>query len=373
LLTGVVAPTITTRAEEPDARILALLEPIRARYHLPALAGAIVTADGVVAVGAVGERRAGQGPPVTIEDKFHLGSCTKAMTATLLATFVEEGRLAWDTPLAEALPELAGEMHPEYRGVTVEQLLAHRAGLSGETAAPGMSLNAMRASRTPLPQQRLAYARAVLAEPPAVRPGTEMRYANRGYILAGVIAERLGGASWEQLMADRIFGPLGMTSAGTGWMASDGQADQPWPHRKGLLGRTVAVPPGPGADNPLVIGPAGTVHASLADWGRFVACHLRAGRGEPALLKPETFARLHHQPEVGDYAFGWGFAERAWGGGTVLSHAGSNTMNYCVVWMAPHRGYAVLAATNQGGDDAAQACDDVSAALIGLHRESGGR
>ena len=351
---------------QQDEALAALLEPIRLRHDLPALAGAIVTAEGPVAVAAVGDRRYGQGPPVSVDDKFHIGSDTKAMTATLLATYVEEGTLDWETTLAEALPELADGMHPAYRSATIEQLLAHRAGLSGETSAPGMSLNDMRAqaAKMPMPELRLRYLRLILAEPPAVPPGSAFVYSNRNYIVAGAIAERLGQTSWEELMTRRVFLPLDMKTAGFGWMASPGQTDQPWPHV--VRGnRHLPIPPGPGADNPLLLGPAGTVHCSMADWGKFVACHLRDGRGEPALLKPDTFDRLHTKPAEGEYAFGWGFLERGWGDGTVLSHAGSNTMNYAVVWMAPNRDFAVLVATNQGGNVAAQACDEVSGALIG--------
>ncbi|WP_169976897.1 serine hydrolase domain-containing protein [Tautonia rosea] len=380
-LTGLVLtlflrlPLSVEGREEPDRieakaeALAALLEPIREQHGLPALAGAIVTPEGPVAVGAVGLRRSGNGPPVTINDRFHLGSCTKAMTATLLATFVEEGVISWQTTLAEALPEFARVMHPDYRSATIEQVLAHRAGFSGETAAPGLSLGAMRASRASLTRQRTDYLRRVLAEAPSSRPGTTYEYSNRGYIVAGAIAERLGRAPWEVLMRRRLFEPLGMSSSGFGPMASPGQVDQPWPHVV-QNGRTVPIAPGPGADNPLLLGPAGTVHASLGDWARFVACHLRAGEEGPALLTPQTFATLHAKPAEGNYAFGWGFHERSWGDGTVLNHAGSNTMNYAVVWMAPNRRFAVLAATNQAGDAGPKACDEVSSALIELYRST---
>jgi CubicO group peptidase (beta-lactamase class C family) len=375
-LAFLVLPTLagTTFANPPDdpaptpEQVAALLEPIRARHKLPALAGAIVGPDGAVVVAAVGHRVAGSPEEVTPEDKFHLGSDTKAMTATLLATFVEEGKLSWETTLADALPDLAERMHPDLRKVTIAQLLAHRAGLSGETSAPGLSLGAMRALEGPLPPHRLDYAARVLSERPAYPPGSKFEYANRGYIVAGVIAERLGESSWEDLMRSRIFEPLKMTTAGFGAMASPGQHDQPWPHAS-MFGVPVPIAPGPLADNPALIGPAGTAHMSLGDWSKFVACHLRAGRGEIALLKPETFATLHAKPDEGEYAYGWVFVERGWAGGTALTHAGSNTLNFCVVWMAPERNFAVLAATNYGGEGAPKACDEVSAALIKLHGE----
>ena len=71
------------------------------------------------------------------------------------------------------------------------------------------------------------------------------------------------------------------------------------------------------------------------------------------------------------YAYGWGSANRPWGGGRVLTHSGSNTMWYCTIWLAPERGFGVLAVTNLGGDAAAQACDKTCAALIGAWQGRG--
>ncbi|QDV35728.1 serine hydrolase domain-containing protein [Tautonia plasticadhaerens] len=368
-------PRLAHREDHPagSPEVVALLEPIRARHELPALASAIMTIEGAVKVGAVGVRIVGREDPVTIEDRFHLGSCTKAMTATLLATFVEEGRLSWETTLAEALPDLEQGMHPDYRGATIQQILAHRAGFPGETVAPGLSLDAMRNLGDSMPRQRTMYLGRILAERPASPPGSEFRYSNRNYIVAGAIAERLGDASWEDLMRARLFEPLGMRTTGFGPSATRGRADQPWPHVLDLFGRSSPIPPGPGADNPALIGPAGTVHASLGDWGRFLACHLRSGKGEGGspILRAESFARLHEKPDEGDYGFGWHFAEREWAGGTALTHAGSNTMNHAVVWFAPRRDFAVVAATNQGGEAASRACDEACSAMIDLHGRGG--
>jgi hypothetical protein len=61
--------------------------------------------------------------------------------------------------------------------------------------------------------------------------------------------------------------------------------------------------------------------------------------------------------------------KRDWGGGTVLNHAGDNTMNHANVWIAPQRDFAVLVCINQGGEAASKASDEAAAALIRL-RES---
>lgn len=340
-----------------------LLEPIRRRYDLPALAAAVIRGGEPAGIGAVGVRKAGDPIPVRAEDAFHLGSDTKAMTATLLARLIERGKLTWDTSLAQGLPDLAGEMDPAWRPVTLLQLLENRGGFPNETAPPGKTLVDLHQLPGTRREQRTAYLRMILKQKPKAKPGAEFIYSNAGYTAAGAIAERAEGTEWEALMRREIFQPLGMTTAGFGAPGRPDRVDQPWGHlfRSGIR---VPVPPGPLSDNPPLIGPAGTVHCSVGDWAKFVAAHVRGARGDGGLLKAATFRKLHTPAFGGDYACGWLTAERAWGGGTVLTHAGSNTLSYCVAWLAPRRDFAVLACTNQGNDAAARACDDTAAALI---------
>ena len=119
------------------------------------------------------------------------------------------------------------------------------------------------------------------------------------------------------------------------------------------------------ADNPPAIGPAGTVNCTLADYARYAAMHLLGERTGTVFLRKEGFRKLHTPPEGGEYAMGWISARRDWAHGTVLNHAGSNTMFYFVVWLAPARDAVFIAATNCGGDTAAKATDDAIGALIG--------
>jgi hypothetical protein len=124
------------------------------------------------------------------------------------------------------------------------------------------------------------------------------------------------------------------------------------------------MPVGPIADNPPGWGPAGTVHASLASWGRFVAAHLAGARGEGTFLQPATWQLLHAAPDGQDYAFGWVRLQRDWAGGTALFHNGSNTLWYCCAWLSPAKGFAVLATCNAGPPRAEKACDAVATVLV---------
>ena len=339
-----------------------ILNPIRQKYDLPALAAAVVTSKGLVAVGAVGVRKYGTNTPVTINDEFHLGSDTKAMTATLLATLVEQGKLSWTTTIEQVFPELAGKMNPAYRKVTLEQLLAHRAGLSDESWVHGKTFLDMHHLPGTPREQRAVYVSMILTERPDSEPGTKFLYSNRSYAIAGAMAERVADEPWEDLMRHRIFQPLGMDTCGFGAMGTPGEIDQPWQHKRVADEAHYAIEPDPLADNPPVIGPGGTVHCSIGDWGKFVTAHLLGEKGKPGILKPETFKRLHTPPFGGEYGYGWFLATRDWAGGPALNHTGTNLQNYSVVWMAPRKDFAVLVATNQG--DTFDACDATAWALI---------
>ena len=315
-----------------------MLTRLRQQAELPALAAAVMKGGVVIASGANGVRKVGETTPVTILDKFHLGSCTKAMTATLAAILVEQGRMRWEHSLAQVFPERAAKMHSSFRGVTLDMLLTHRSGAAHDGTDYG-SPNARMISR------RLAYLDSVVNQPPAREPGA-YGYSNAGYIIAGAMLERVTGQVWEELMRQRLFQPLGMTSAGFGPPSKTNQTDQPWGH----VWKDNRFEPRYG-DNPAPLGPAGTVHCALIDYLKFANLHVSSGERGPRLLTPASFAKLHRPPAGQDYAFGWIVVKRDWAKGLAFNHAGSNTMNYFVVWMAPRIDLCLAVATNAADGD----------------------
>ena len=333
------------------------LEGIRKKHNLPALAAVVVKEGRICDRGAVGVRKLGDPTGVTTNDVFHIGSCTKSMTATLAAMLIEQHKLRWDSTIAEVLPELKGKIDKQYETVTVEQLLTHHGGVPGSPPAAAWK-RAWEQEGTPT-QQRREFIEAVLRQPAEAAPGTKMIYSNQGYAIVGAMLEKLIATPWETLITDRLFKPLHMDTAGFGAPGTLNGVDQPWGHTRKLF-RLAPVQ----EDNPPAIAPAGRVHCSLDDLARFVIFHLQhvpAG----GLLKAATLERLHTPPEGGDYACGWVVLKRGWAGGNALMHNGSNTMWYVVMWLAPARNFAVIAATNVAGSDAEEGCDDAASAMIG--------
>jgi CubicO group peptidase (beta-lactamase class C family) len=180
---------------------------------------------------------------------------------------------------------------------------------------------------------------AILARPPAQAPGTFV-YSNAGYMIAGAALEKTAGAPWEQLVRDELFAKLGMTSCGFGAPGSKDVVDQPRGHDAG----GAPIDPGLASDNPRGLGPAGTVHCSLEDYGKFLAVH---ATGEPALVEPETMQHLQTARSFG-YAGGWMVVTK--NARTLLMHSGSNTMWYVTAVVVPADKLAFVIATNKGSD-----------------------
>lgn len=359
---------VTVHAETPPPKdVSALLAPIIQKHDVPGMAVAVVQSGETVAVGVAGVRTRGKEDKIAAADRFHIGSDTKALTAMLCGILVDEGKLKWSQTLGETFPELKKSMHPQYQAVTLEQLLTNRGGAPGEIEKDALWGRLWQHKGTPTSARRLLVT-GVTSKPPEAPPGTKFIYSNAGFSIAGHMAEKVTGKSWEDLVRDKIFRPLGMTTAGFGAPGARAKNDQP----RGHQANGTPVEPGstaPPSDNPVAIGPAGIVHCSIGDWAKFIAANLPSAKTR--LVRPETLEKLH-TPAPGEpkYAMGWIIADnQPWAGGPALTHAGSNTMWYAVAWLAPRKDFAVVIACNQAND---KACNDAALALIADHLQEGG-
>ena len=299
-----------TAAEPRD--ISAELETLRAKYNLPACASAVIENGSITAIGATGLRRADRDVRVTTADVWHIGSCTKSMTATLIGVLVDAGKLRWDMPVADALPGLPCD--PGWRKVTLWHLVTQRSGIAPMSRGEWRTLDAGKG--TPR-EQRATFAKMILVRAPAEPPG-KFAYSNSGYGLLGAIIERAADRSYEDLLHAKIFAPLGLNTAGFGAPATPGKIDQPWGHYRD--GEQLS-PATPSPDNqfPPVLAPAACVHMSLADFARYAAW---ISTGEPRLVKAETFAHLQKPPDDSAYAGGLWTTELPGIGGEAVCHCG---------------------------------------------------
>lgn len=313
--------------------------------------------DGDIAFRAAGGCRRIDEPDrlVSVDDKVHLGSCTKAMTATLIGVLVDEGTLSWDQTIGQSLPSLAQHIDQRYLDVSLWHLLTHRAGMA--VANPMIfRLNGGFATH----ENRLEIAKAALKKmPDGLEPG-KFAYSNLGYIVAALIAEGKTGISWEDLIADKVFRPLKMTTAGFGPPKATQPATQPWGH---ISNGAKLVPIN--FDNAASMSPAGRVHCSIEDWARFIRLHLDRDCLHHTLLQPKTLKRLQ-TPFAGPgekYAAGWVTSTDP-NGVQRLWHNGSNTFWYCCVHAIPEDGLAVMVVTNAASPKSQTVVEDLASSVL---------
>jgi CubicO group peptidase (beta-lactamase class C family) len=260
---------------------------------------------------------------------------------------IESGKMKWTDTVGEIFPNAS--LHEDWKPVTLKQLLTDTAG------APKNFPRKVLRKRPPLgpecTQARQAAVLNVLADKPASPPGIEHEYSNVGYTIAAAMAEKVTGATWEDLVKQEVFEPLKLTESGFGPPTSaDETLEQPRGHRKILAGK---IPMEDDADNSAIMAPSGMIHMTLRDLCTYANEHLRGELGKGTLLSADTY-KLLHTPELDDYACGWVKEEPT----VKIPHAlywhnGSNTMWYALVVFIPETNMVIAVTSNDG--DIAQA------------------
>src|SRR5437867_8662107 len=215
---------------------LAGLDPYIAQaikdWRVPGLAIVVVKDDSVVFIKGYGVRELGKPDPVTVHTRFGVMSTTKAYTTMLLAMLADSGRVGWDDPVTKYIPGLELRDPWVTRELTVRDIVTHRVGFPD----PGYLWYGQTLGMDEI-VHRLRFV------PPATSFRSRYAYNNVAYAMAGQIAGRAGGATWQALMRSRIYQPLGMTEsyADAHEMQAAGVSDVSSPH--GIVGDTVRVLP----------------------------------------------------------------------------------------------------------------------------------
>jgi CubicO group peptidase (beta-lactamase class C family) len=334
----------------PDAALASSLDAYAARaredWEVPGLALAVVKDGRVLLARGYGVRDLERPEPVDEHTLFAIGSTTKAMTAALLAQLVAEGMLAWDDPVVRHLPGFQLRDPWATREVTVRDLLTHRAGLGNADLLWYGS-----------DRSRDEVLAAVPRIEPAYSPRSGFVYQNVMYAVAGELAARLAGRPWEELLAQRLFAPLGMERSAPTLAAAGDRDNVGAPHDRvdGTLRRIENEP----VDS---IAAAGAVWSSVADLSRWLRALLAEGQWEGRqvlaaetvadLLAPQTLIPRGSfgyptveltRPHWTTYGFGW--FQQDYQGLMVQYHTGSIDGMSALVGVVPDRelGVAVLA------------------------------
>ena len=353
----------------------ALLIRLREQHELPALAAVVVRADTTLDLAVTGLRRQGNPETVELADRFHLGSMGKAITATVIARLVEEGRLSWTTRPVDVFPELAKAIHPSYRDVTIEQLLRHQGGTPKYDSVAEIEGAKARAGSGSPRDQRRAFSVWLLQRRPHLAPGTRLEYSNAGYPVAAAMAEAAAGEAWESLVESRLARPLGISLMHG--LPARGDSPQPWGHKpkSAFFGmatyQNVVEPQAPGDGYALgvIFGASGDYSLSIADYAKFLQLHLAGLAGRDGLLKASSIRHLHAGP--GEYALGWGLGE--FEGAAAHGHTGATETFFSRVIILPERDVAIAVLTNTASVTASTATREAQMELLRIYGQPAAR
>ncbi|MFK7735230.1 MAG: serine hydrolase domain-containing protein [Pirellulaceae bacterium] len=365
-----------------------IVESSRAKVEAPALwAGVFKVQDHQIVesettIVCTGVRKFGDSHKVTKEDLVHLGSCTKAMTATLIAQAISQSKhdktpLKFESTLAETFLKIDSLASSKWATVTIQELLCHRSGAPAN--AKWFELQSQ------FPDDPVASRKALLEwlvkQPRPTRP--KYQYSNVGYALLGHVLEERMGKPWESIIQEQLFAKLDINSAGFGPVAGDGQVEQPWGHvtDQGLgaeIGRGLGELFGRKSetqwnsqqiDNAVPLGPAGRCHMRLGDWAKFVVLFASKTVDPRLNIDEQTWSKLldtKGQSPGMPYAGGWIVVGNTSDANFRLNHAGSNTTWYCIADVYPSRGEFTLVASNSYSDSITAECDNLLRKLVML-------
>jgi CubicO group peptidase (beta-lactamase class C family) len=336
-----------------DTRFDAQVDSVLAAWKVPGLALAVVHKGKVVHLKGYGYKDVAGRVPVTPATKFAIGSVTKSFVVTGLATQLAQGKVEWDKPVREYLPDFRMYDAAATERMTPRDLVTHRSGLPRHDLLWGPGLLA----RDEL-YQRLRF----------LEPTRDFRsywqYQNLMYMTAGYLSGRLNGSTWEQVVRDRIFTPLGMRTADLS--VADLQRSADFAYGYALTGNTpqdsvIKVP----YRNLDAVGPAGSINASVEEMAAYLAMHMAGGRHNGTEIIGARDAREMQAPqmvmpkapapptgewlELGDESYGMGLFINNYRGRKLVHHGGNIDGFSAELNFLPNDSIGVVVLTNLNG------------------------
>ena len=268
-------------------------DSIRKTYLIPELNYSVVSSDSILEIQSLGYKKIGSDRKSDIHDLFRIGSNTKAITGFIAALMVKQGKIAWNTRFFDLFPELKKNSNPAYSNLNLLDLLSFRTRLPRYTYTNKYPTEDQFTGNEQ--QQRYQFILWALKQKPVPITKDSMSYSNLGYVIAGLMLEKVSGKPYKELVAD-----LGKKLNIHFYFGQPNNIDtlQPWGHNEHLI------PEPPGQNNKLDwLLPAGNITLSLPDYARFIQLQLQGLAGKAALLSANEFKLLHYGRPV--FSLGW--------------------------------------------------------------------
>ena len=342
-LASLVHPVETFAADDASDKFRALLNVLRDRTRLPAVAAVIVNRNQILAQGVAGRKRIDRPEGVPPNAHWQLGSITKTFTATLAAILVEKRKLDWDTKLVDIYPKLSPVMAPNVGQITIRLLVEHRSGMgtdafpwegAPEFNQPGLTLSQRRQRSVPLALRTFSIS----------SPGSDSSIPTGPTTFSGRSWNEWPAGPGRILIVNEIARPLGLGSVVFGEPALADPNGEPWPHVLENR-RWKSVAPVPHTMYGYhVCNPAGGISLTLPGVAQWMQAHLN-GELTANVLSTEMMKTIHTTREEGGVPAIF-VSTKSPALGRSLAHNGSNNRNYANLMILPDRGVGIFFACN---------------------------
>ena len=317
-----------------------LIEQVRKKYDLPALAVVVMNSRDIIASDIQGVRVHNTAEKAHVNDYFHIGSCTKSVTAIMASKLIEDGRINWHTPFFDIYPELKNACRQEYCNITLEDLLLCKAGINAYTSADEKYPQLEDA----LSNARYLFSKYLLQQPPASnydKGKFDFLYSNASYALAACMLEGVTGKTYEELIELYLVQELGMRVF-VGF-PNTLDSSQPWGHS---IGRKTLDKYPPNHEYKLhdLITPAGGLSMCPNDFARFIQMNLKGLRGTDNFVSSQSYNYIHFSRP----GFSLGFGNSKFGGHQFSGIDGSAGTFFCRAILMPDADFAFTIMTNAG-------------------------
>ncbi len=327
--------------EEILGKFETLVEKTRQEFGIPGMAVAIIQDDEVVYSKGFGVRKVGKDKPVTPETVFQIGSTSKAFTAALVATLVDEGEVGWKDPVVKHLPNFVMADPWVTQAFQVRDLMAQHSGMKQYT---GDILSLMGYGRDDI-------VRSTAFLQPVSSFRSEFSYVNNLWVTAAALLEKKTGKSWEQNLQERILDPLGMKNT---TFTKEGLLGSPEATSLHILENGKVVPlEGDWIffDWCYTYAPAGGINSTVMDMARWVRFQLGDGTVEGRkILSPQNLEYPHHPQTPIDaknsYCMGW--LKSDFQPYPLIWHNGETTGCRTLVMMMPRAKLGIVILSNLG-------------------------
>ena len=342
------------------------IDTLRKEAKIPGLAYAVFKSNRVLTMEVCGSRRSDVYEPLMLQDKFHLGSNTKAVTSFIAAKLVEDGKIGWQTSFFQVFPKLKEKSLPEYYDITLQELLSHRAGILPFTS--GLEQKKVPSLKGSTPEKWRQFAEWLLQQPPLKikKDAFSMaQYSNAGYVLAALMLEEVTKKTWATLATETLGKLDAKVLVG---FPNKSNVHQPWGHRTGLawgMGDNYVEPAKPTDEYNLdLIAPAGDLSMAMPDYVKFLQEQLKGLSGKNSMLTAPSVLFMHNG--LPQYSLGWGntvVKDRR-----VSYHDGSAGTFYCHVIMLQDSDLGIVVMTNIAGRKAEKAIYQIREKLAAQYK-----